>query len=306
MTLIFIAIIVILFLGAAYYAYTMAFHAPKDCGRKLPDTSSKEWIAYKNTLDRMIHTLLSRPFEEVSIQSHDGLKLFGSYYHTADDAPLAICFHGYKSSFLADFCGGSDLILSLGYNLLMIDQRAHGRSEGKTITFGIQERKDLAAWVQYAADRFGADTPIFLFGVSMGAATVLMSADLKLAGNVRGIVADCPYAVASDIIVDVGRKMRFPEAFTRPFGWFAARIYGRFDLHETDAVRAVKGTNIPILIIHGEADTFVPSSMSAQVQLANPKMVRRVTFPGAGHAMSYLTDTPRYRAVVTDFLSKIL
>ena len=301
-----IAVAAVIFFGAAYYAYTMAFLAPKDCGRNLPDTGSKAWIAYKDILDRMIHTLQSRPCEEVSIQSHDGLKLVGSYYHTADGAPLAICFHGYKSSFLADFCGGSQLILSQGHNLLMVDQRSHGRSEGKTITFGIQERKDLAAWVQYAADRFGADVPIFLYGVSMGAATVLMAADLALAGNVRGIIADCPYAVASDIIVDVGRKMHFPEAFTRPFGWIAARIYGGFDLHETDAIRAVAKTEIPILIIHGEADTFVPAAMSAQVQLANPKIVRRITFPGAGHAMSYLTDTPRYRTAVTEFLREIL
>jgi len=303
---IFIAIIAGLFLTAAYYAYTMAFLAPKDCGRNLPDTSSAGWIAYKDTLDRLILALRQRPYEEVSIRSHDGLKLTGSYYHTKEGAPLAICFHGYKSSFLADFCGGSELILSQGHNLLMIDQRAHGRSEGKTITFGIQERKDLAAWVDYAVERFGPNTPIFLYGVSMGGATVLMGSGLKLPGNVRGIVADCPYAIASDIIVDVGRKMRFPESFTRPFGWLAAWIFGKFDLHETDAIRAVKETHIPILIIHGEADTFVPAAMSEQVQLANPTMVRRVTFPGAGHAMSYLTDTPRYCQIVTDFMAEVL
>jgi len=301
-----ISIVTTVFFGAAYYAYTMAFLAPRDCGRNLPDTNSKGWITYKDTLDRMILSLRSRPFEEVSIRSHDGLKLVGSYFHIADGAPLAICFHGYKSSYLADFCGGSELILSQGHNLLMIDQRAHGRSEGKTITFGIHERKDLAAWVRYAAERFGADTPILLYGVSMGAATVLMASDLDLPGNVRGIVADCPYAVASDIIVDVGKKMRFPESFTRPFAWLAARIYGRFDLHETDAVRAVKNTRMPILIIHGESDTFVPAEMSERVYLTNPKMVRRVTFPGAGHAMSYLTDTPRYRRTVTEFMKEVL
>lgn len=301
-----IVIIAVIFFGAAYYAYTIAFRAPADCGRNLPDTSSKDWLPYKNVLDQMIHTLRCRPFEEVSIQSHDNLKLVGSYYHTADGAPLAICFHGYKSSFLADFCGGSDLILSQGYNLLMVDQRSHGRSEGRAITFGIQERKDLAAWVSYAAERFGSDTPIYLFGVSMGGATVLMASNTQFAGNVRGIIADCPYAVASDIIVDVGKKMRFPEGFTRPFGRFAARIYGGFDLHETDAVRAVKESSIPILIIHGEADTFVPAAMSKQVHLANPKTVRYVTFPGAGHAMSYLTDTPRYRRIVTEFMNEVL
>lgn len=294
------------FFGGTYYAYKMAFLAPPDCGRNMPDTSHDDYAVYKDMLDEMIQTLHERPFEEVMIRSHDGLKLVGSYYHSADGAPLVIGFHGYKSAYLADFCGISDLVLSQGHNLLLIDQRAHGRSEGKSICFGIQERKDLLAWVRYAIDRFGSDTKILLYGVSMGGATVLMASGMALPENVRGIIADCPYAVASDIIADVGKKMRFPEGFTRPFGTLAARIYGGFNLNETDAIRAVEKTKVPILIIHGEADTFVPAAMSEVVHKANPKMVRRVTFPGAGHAMSYLVDTKRYRDTVQSFIEEVL
>lgn len=301
-----ILIILAIIFGGSYYAYRTAFFSPAEGREKIPSLDGTNYEPYRDMINGMFDKLLSRPFEEVTITSHDGLKLFGRYYHTADGAPLAIGFHGYRSSYLADFCGGSDLCISQGQNLLLVDQRAHGRSEGKAIAFGIQERRDLLSWVNYALDRFGADTKILLYGVSMGAATVLMASGEELPENVKGIVADCPYAVAEDIIVDVGKKMHFPAGFTKPFARLGARIYGGFDLNETDAIRAVEKIKVPILIIHGEDDDFVPAAMSGQVQKANPKMVRRATFPGAGHAMSYLVDTQRYWKEATEFLKEVL
>lgn len=293
-------------LGGSYYAYRIAFFSPAEGREKTRSLEGTIYEPYRDMINPMFEKLLARPYEEVTIQSHDGLKLFARYYHTADNAPLAIGFHGYRSSYLTDFCGGSDLCISCGQNLLLVDQRAHGRSEGKTISFGIQERKDLLQWVNYALDRFGADTKILLYGVSMGAATVLMASGEDLPENVKGIVADCPYAIPEDIIVSVGKKIHYPAAFTRPFSRLSAYIFGRFQLNETDAIRAVKKSNVPILIIHGEDDRFVPAVMSEQVQKANPKMVRRFTFPGAGHTMSYLVDKDRYWKLVQGFTKEIL
>ena len=140
----------------------------------------------------------------------------------------------------------------------------------------------------------------------MGAATVLMAAGLNLPENVKGIIADCPYVRASDIIVEVGKSMKYPSWFTVPCAWLGARIYGGFNLYETDAVKAVTKSRVPILIIHGEDDTLVPASMSALAQQANPKLVRRETFPGAGHAMSYMVDTDRYWKAAIGFMSEVL
>jgi len=305
MIILILIVLAVIFVGA-YYAYRIAFFSPAENREKIPSLDGTAYEPYRDHITEMFDKLISRPYEAVYITSHDGLKLFGRYYHTADGAPLAIGFHGYRSSYLTDFCGGSDLCISQGQNLLLVDQRAHGRSEGKTISFGIQERRDLLSWVHYALDRFGSDTHILLYGVSMGAATVLMASGEDLPCNVKGIVADCPYAVPEDIIVDVGKKMRFPTGFTKPFARLGARIYGGFNLNETDAIRAVKKTNVPILIIHGSDDSFVPAAMSEQVQNANPDMVRRFTFPGAGHAMSYLVDKDRYWTVVQEFLEEIL
>ncbi len=293
-------------LGGSYYAYRIAFFSPAENREKIPEIAGEMYAPYRDRLTEMFRETIERPYEPVTIRSHDGLTLFGRYYHTADGAPLDIGFHGYRSCYVADFCGGSTMSLSQGHNLLLIDQRAHGKSQGKTISFGINERRDALSWIHYAIDRFGADTKICLYGVSMGAATVLMASGLDLPGNVKGIIADCPYAKASDIIVEVGKKMHFPAWFTVPCAWLGARIYGGFNLHETDAVRAVQNTKVPILIIHGEDDAFVPAYMSAQAQQANPQMVRRETFPGAGHAMSYMVDAERYWKIATEFMKEVL
>ena len=242
----------------------------------------------------------------VAIQSYDGLTLWGRYYHVADGAPLDIAFHGYRSSGLTDFCGGAQISRELGHNLLLVDQRAHGKSQGRTITFGIKERYDVLNWVEYALQRFGPDTNILLFGISMGASTVLMASELPLPENGKGIIADCPYSSPTKIIRAVGRKMRIPAPVATVFSWVGAKVYGGFDLGETDPVRAVRQAKVPILLIHGEADGFVPCDMSSDIQRSNPQMIYRCTFPGADHGISFLVNPERYRKLVGEFCEKVL
>ena len=175
------AVAAILLMGG-YYTYRIAFYSPKKGRDKISTFASHKYDPYRKEINRLFCQLSDRPYEEVSIVSFDGLSLFGRYYHVKDGAPLDIGFHGYRSSALTDFAGGSELSFSMGHNLLLVDERAHGRSEGRTITFGIQERWDADSWVRYAVERFGADTEIILYGISMGAATVLMASALGLPG----------------------------------------------------------------------------------------------------------------------------
>ena len=296
----------LVFFGGSYYAYYIAFHSPKNARGKIPSTSGALYDPYRPRMKEVWDQLVERPFETVTIRSTEGLSLSGRYYHIQDGAPLVIGFHGYRSHPLTDFSGGSELIFQMGYNLLLPDQRAHHSSEGRAISFGIQERWDVKSWAEYAVERFGSNVQILLMGISMGGATVLMASELPLPEQVRGIVSDCPYAIPEAIILEVGKKEHYPPKLIRPFLHIGAKIYGGFTLNETDAVQAVKNTRLPILIIHGEADGFVPCSMSAEVQQANPKMVQRITIPGADHGISYLVDTPRYAAAVKAFIQKVL
>lgn len=307
MILLFLLVLFLAFiLGGSYYAYRTAFYNPPADPDKPPNMDGSVYEAYRDEIIRLYRQIRDRECEQITIYSEDGLKLFGRYYHVCDGAPLDICFHGYRSRSFTDFAGGSEMSFEMGHNLLLVDQRAHGRSEGRTISFGIRERGDVLSWVDYARERFGEETRILLYGVSMGAATVLMASGLELPSNVKGIVADCPYSVPLDIILHVGRTNPLPQWLIRPFVILGAKIFGGFDIRETDAVRAVAGSSVPILIIHGEGDNFVPEEMSKAALLANPEHVRRITFPGADHALSYLTDGPRYRKILREFSEKVL
>ena len=131
-----------LVLGGGLYAYRIAFYSPSQDREKTPSITGLQYEPYREEIRRIFCQLRDRPCEMVTIYSHDGLKLSGRYYHNTDGAPLDIGFHGYRSSCLTDFAGGSEMSFQMGHNLLLVDERAHGKSEGKTISFGIQERRD--------------------------------------------------------------------------------------------------------------------------------------------------------------------
>jgi len=303
-----IAILTLLLLTLliSWYTYQICFFSPMNGRGQVHFPEGEQYQKHRERIRSLYRVLRDRPSETVSITSHDGLRLSGRYYHCKDGAPLDIGFHGYRSSPFTDFAGGSEISFLRGHNLLLIDQRAHGSSQGRTITFGLQERKDCLNWIQYALNRFGADVKITLFGVSMGAATVLMASGLSLPKNVKGIVADCPYANAGAIIRKVCADRHYPVKLSYPFIRLGARLFGSFNLEETDAIDAVRRSQVPILIIHGDDDLFVPPQMSEEVAKAHPHIVRREGFPNAGHAISYLEDTERYRRIVNEFQNQIL
>lgn len=290
-------------LGAAFGCYWVAFYNPES----RHDEAVISSIAHKNAeIDKRIKSLYAEmndlAFERVYIRSHDGLLLSGRYYHVQSGAPLQIQFHGYRGSGLRDLCGGNGLARSMGHNTLVVDQRAHGRSQGSTMTFGIMERHDCLNWVRYAVNRFGGDTRIILTGVSMGAATVLMASELALPANVVGIIADCSYSSPGAIIRKVCADMRFPPRLVYSFVVLGALLYGHFPLWNGSPAEAVTKAKVPILLIHGEDDRYVPCAMSQEIfdRCSSPCFLE--TFPGASHGISYIVDSSRYEKVVKEFI----
>lgn len=299
-----LCLVVFPILGGAWYAYRKAFYSPYNNREYLHAPDLNRYQIYLEDMERLFVALADSPFETVSLYAQDGLKLTGRYYHLRSGAPVDICFHGYRSSPLTDLCCFSELAARLGHNLLLVDQRAHGDSQGRTISLGIRERQDVLSWVDYALEQFGDGTKLFLYGISMGASTVLMASELGLPENVRGIIADCPYSTPKKIISRVSEKLAFPTWLSWPLSILGAKLFGGFDLREADAVRAVANTDTPVLLLHGEADGFVPCEMSGEIWGANEAMIEKHTFPGADHGISYLSDPERYRDIVTEFIEK--
>lgn len=302
-----VAALFLLGLFFAYRAFRMAFFSRGTPGERERDPYSfpknAQYEEYREQMTALIAEMEAIPFESVTVTSFDGTALFGRYYHRKDGAPLHIQFHGYHGAALRDFCGGNRLVREMDHNSLVVDQRAHGKSGGSVIAFGVTERQDCLCWIRYACDRFGPRTPIFLSGVSMGAATVLMAAGLPLPENVRGILADCPYSSPEAIIKKVAREKGLPPALSFPFARLGARLFGHFSVTSASAVAAVRQAKIPILLIHGEADRFVPCEMSREIAAACRSPIRLETFPGAGHGLSYMKDTARYERITREFLT---
>ena len=296
--------VILLILAGLYASYYKVFYSPKKDISETKNPPAIERLAYGKRVSERINEVNTTPCKFYTIRSYDGLKLSARYFEGDDDKPLCICFHGYRGSAVRDFAGIGLHLIHEGYNVLIVDERAHWRSQGHTICFGIKERFDAVSWVKFANQRFGKDKSIFLFGISMGGGTVLMASGQRLPRNVKGIVADCPFNSPKDIIKHVCRKIKLNPDLLWPVIWLAGLVYGRLRVNATTAADEVKRSKVPIVILHGEADDFVPMSMSKEVQKANPSMIEMHTFPHADHGMSYFEDEERYIGIVEGFIEK--
>lgn len=303
-----ISVVGVLILGlliGSLYAYSQAFYSPKIEKRKTNSLDFLDKDSYK-AVSELMTTLVGQiktiPFEEVTIKSFDGTKLFARYYHTKDGAPLQIQFHGYRGSAFRDFCGGHALARELNHNILLVDQRSHGLSHGKSITFGIKEARDAKAWCEYARGRFG-NVPIFLVGVSMGGSTVIGASAYDLPENVKGIIADCPFSSPRDIIKKVCSDMKLNPTLIYPLIKLGAILFGGFNPDSFSCEGAVENARVPMLILHGEADSFVPCEMSKRIYEKCKSKCFLYTFEGADHGISFLANPEKYKKAVYDFLN---
>lgn len=294
-------------LGVAYYSFRSAFVYKKK-NLAPGEFDLPHGTVFEPYFDQMIQWMKETrqiPHREVFTVSHDQLTLRGVFYEYQPGAPIEIMFHGYQGSGERDLCGGVKRCFTLGHSALVVDQRSTGRSEGKAITFGIKERKDCLSWVNFVIKEFGADSRIVLAGISMGAATVLMSAAEPLPDNVKAILADCGYTAPKDIIQIVLRNMGLPVKLVYPFVKLGARLFGHFDLEEMSPREAMKVCKIPVIFFHGEEDDFVPCYMSQEnyEACAAPKQLH--TFPVAGHCLGYMVDPERYIEVLSAFYDSL-
>lgn len=293
------ALFVLLCFHTAYYSSPKRKEDPRHIPR------SEQYQQVKEGILAIVDYVDSYPYESVSIRSRDGLKLAARYYQVHPGAPVVIILHGYRSTSLRDGAGMFKLAMEQGFNVLLPDMRSHGQSEGRVITLGILERFDCVDWVNYILRRCGADTPILVSGCSMGAATVMMSAEL-LPPQVKGIACDCGYTSPKAIMQTVCKQMHLLAGPAYFFLRLSARIFGGFDPDSCTSLSSLAHSSIPALFIHGEADHYVPCSMvyeNFEACAAQTKML--LTVPEAGHGLSFLVDEAAYRKAVFEFMEKI-
>ena len=289
-------------LVTAFVCFVRIFYSPK---RKICEEfeipEGKIYEEYREVMIDWMRWVRGLPCRELSLRSHDGLTLWGRYFECRQGAPIELLFHGYKGSSERDLCGGVARCFALGHNVLIVDHRASGESDGHVISFGINESRDCAAWVDLILRRIDPDARIILAGISMGAATVLIASGRELPENVVGVVADCGYTSAKEIIKKVMREMRLPAELLYPFAKLGAKIFGHFDLEETSPREAMERCKLPVIFFHGDADDFVPHAMSEENFAACGAKKRLVTVKSAGHGLAFPVDQALYLRELREF-----
>ena len=263
-----------------------------------------DWSQYKEILAERKAYLLEQEHEDVYQTSFDGLRLHAVYFPPKQETKkrMVLCFHGYTSQGLKDFIGLSQYYLQQGYGMLHPDARAHGDSEGEYIGFGCLDRKDALQWINWVTKTCGEDVEILLHGISMGGATVLMASGLDLPPQVKGIVSDCAFTSPKEVFTHVLHSMYHLPAFpVIPAADAINKKAAGYGMDECNAKREVEKARVPILFIHGTADTFVPSCMCQEIYDCCASDKKLLLVEGAAHAESYFKDMAAYEQALNEF-----
>ncbi len=293
-----LAVLIILIGIALYWAFKTAFMRSDI---RLISFETGPLAEYRSVFDKSLKYIDRLESERLYIKSFDGITLAGSFYNNNSDTTILL-FHGYRSDGRFDFACAVKFYIELGLNVLVVDQRSNGESEGRLITFGIKERRDAVSWTNFINKKYSPKN-IFLSGVSMGATTVMMAANLELPDNVKGIIADCGFTSAPDIIKKVARQaFKINAEPILPVLDFMCKIFGKFSLYETDTVRALSQSDIPIFFIHGKNDGFVPCEMTEISHKAARAEKYICLVEGADHGISFLVDTDNIQRQISQFV----
>ncbi len=292
--------------AATIYFFIFTIHRKPTATLDNNINANTDWSRHLDFIGECRQWLNSRQSEDVFIKSDDGLRLHGTLIKNEEESKrVVICFHGYTSCSTNDYVALSKFYYEQKFNLLLVDERAHGMSEGKYVGFGVLDRRDAIRWIEYAVKLFGADCKIFLHGISMGASTVLMTSGLDLPENVKAIVADCGFTSAYDVFSHILKRdyhipkfpiMNLTELLTKKFAGYGYK--------DVSTLEEVAKTKTPIVFIHGDKDDFVPVWMSEENYKVCASDKELLIVKGADHAESYYIDRKAYEGAIIAFINK--
>ena len=292
-----IFVILLLLLTGAFIAYRMAFYSGNrktEDKEKIDIPEGEIYESFRQVMTDWILEARKMPQKELTAISFDGLKLSGKYFEYSPDSPIELMFPGYHGVAERDLCGGVQRCFKLQRSAVIVDQRGCGLSEGKVITFGINESRDVLSWLKVIEGNFGKDRKVILTGISMGAATVMCASAYKLPENVVGIIADCGYSSPEKIIKKVIKDMKLPSNLLYPVVCLGGFVFGHFNIGKISPEKAMKTCSLPVFFAHGDSDDFVPHSMTVENFNVCQAPKKLLTVKGAGHGLAYLVSPEEY------------
>lgn len=246
--------------------------------------------------------LETTPHDIIQIESYDGQHLVGHWFPAPNGQRTVIAMHGWRSGWSSDFGTMADFWHTNGCHVLYAEQRGQGCSGGAYMGFGMIERFDCLEWIKWVNSHVDNHLPVYLAGVSMGATTVLMTANLDLPPNVKGIMADCGFTSAHDIFKYVAEKNLHISYQLHSLAADAlCREKISMGTRDCSTVDILKESKVPVLLAHGTDDRFVPVEMTYQNYLACRSPKHLLIVPGADHGMSHFKEPQRYEQAALSF-----
>lgn len=245
-------------------------------------------------------------YNDKYINSFDNLKLHSyEIKNKIKTNKWAIVVHGYTSEG-ETVSSKAKHFHDMGYNVLVPDLRAHGKSEGHYIGMGWDDRLDIINWINIIV-KDNPNSEIILHGTSMGAATVLSTSGESLPSNIKAIIADCGYtSVWDEFTYQLKALFDLPSFPVMNLSNIVTMIKAGYSLKEASPIKQVAKSKTPILYIHGDKDDFVPYYMMDQLYNATSSQKSKLTIKNAAHGKAALVNPNLYWNTVSDFLDKYI
>ena len=294
-------LLIALCLAAPHLIFHFMFDSPER-STKVPDYYIG--TPHYNVSQAGLKVMKTMESQDAYIQSRDDLKLH-AYLFPAEETPkkFVIGVHGYRSYSRPEYAPYIEFYHSLGYSMLLPDDRAHRPSEGEYIGFGVLDRLDVVDWAKYLVDTYGEDIEILLHGVSMGGATVCAaSGEADLPPQVKGIVSDCAFSTAWDVLhYQLGDVAHLPADLLLPQIEKLCEKKAGFNFHDYSALEQVQKATVPMLFVQGEKDPMVPAWMAQTLYDACGSAEKRIlVVPEAGHGESIAFAPDEYHALIRE------
>ncbi|EOU1503966.1 alpha/beta hydrolase [Clostridium perfringens] len=303
--LIIIAILVIIFfLATGLYIFKSTVT------RELHDIE-KSYTRYveNNLFDEALYNSASK--EDITLKSFDGLNLTSTLIMNENPTnKFIVLVHGVSICYVGSL-KYFDIFYKNGFNVLIVNQRRHGKSEGKYSTYGFYEKYDVNMWIEYLKSRFGNDIILGLHGESMGAGTVMET--IPLNDSIKFVIEDCGYSNFHELIgfqITHAYKNRLVRKILSPsliFANFFMKTKAKFSMKKIVPIDIVSSTSLPMMFIHGKEDYFVPWYMSVDLYKAKTKGYKELYLvEGAKHAEALEVNKILYEKKIMTFIEKAL
>lgn len=259
----------------------------------------RPWVDSLRRADALRDTFITNP---------EGIQLHAYYIRASrPTSKTAVIVHGYTDNAIRMFMIGYLYSHDLHYNILLPDLQHHGESEGEAIQMGWKDRLDVMQWMRLANNLYGDSTQMVVHGISMGAATTMMLSGEAQSPFVKCFVEDCGYTSVWDEFAHELKSSYHLPPFPILYytSWLCEKSYG-WNFKEASSLKQVAKCHLPMLFIHGDKDTYVPTWMVYPLYEAKPGAKELWVVPGATHAVAYKENKQEYTDKVKAFVDRYI